>query len=245
MTQKLCIALLLLLVSISGFAQGKPDNGIELIFVKGGTFQMGKAHNYVSERIHKVTVSDFYIGKYEVTQKQWREVMGNNPSKFKGDNLPVEQVSWNDVQEFIKKLNDKKGTTIYRLPTEAEWEYAARGGAASRGFAYSGSNTLGDVAWYKKNSGMEPHNVGKKKPNELGLYDMSGNVSEWCADRFDDDYYKSSPRDNPQGSASGKYRVMRGCSWDNVDAFCRVTTRSTSDPDNRFDFLGFRLLRIN
>ena len=161
-----------------------------MVFVQGGSFQMGSNNGQSDEKpVHSVTVSDFYIVKYEVTQKEWRDIMGSNPSKWKGDNLPVEKVSWDDVQTFIKKLNAKTGLN-YRLPTEAEWEYAARGGNKSNGYKYSGSNDIGSVAWYASNSGSKTHSVGQKKPNELGIYDMTGNVWEWCNDWYGD--YSSS-----------------------------------------------------
>jgi formylglycine-generating enzyme required for sulfatase activity len=185
---------------LQSYAQTIPD--IEMVFVKGGTFTMGCTAEQGDdcfdneEPAHKVTLSDFYIGKYEVTQAQWKAVTGNNPSKFNGcDNCPVEGVSWNDIQEFIKKLNAKTGLN-YRLPTEAEWEYAARGGAQSRGYKYSGSNSVDEVAWYYGNSGNETHPAGTKKANELGIYDMSGNVYEWCNDWYG--AYNSEAQTNPK-----------------------------------------------
>ncbi|MDR3268534.1 MAG: SUMF1/EgtB/PvdO family nonheme iron enzyme [Tannerella sp.] len=225
-------------------AQEQRPDDIQMVLVRGGAFTMG----YTSEQgndcwdyekpAHRVTVSDFYIGKYEVTQAQWQAVMGSNPSDFKGDNLPVEQVSWDDVQEFIRKLNAQTGKN-YRLPTEAEWEYAARGGAQSRGYKYSGSNTVGNVAWYNGNSGAATHPVGQKSPNELGLHDMSGNVWEWCSDRYD--FYSSNSQTNPAGPSSGSYRVGRGGGWGNYAQFVRVPYRSGDTPDNRDFYLGFRL----
>ncbi|MDR0982540.1 MAG: SUMF1/EgtB/PvdO family nonheme iron enzyme [Culturomica sp.] len=212
----------------------------EMIAVKGGTFTMGSSSGDNDEKpVHSVTVSDFKIGKYEVTQAQWRAVMGSNPSYFKGDNLPVEKVSWDDCQEFIRKLNAATGKN-YRLPTEAEWEYAARGGSRSNGYEYSGSNTLGDVAWYDSNSGNETHPVGRKKPNELGIYDMSGNVWEWCSDWYGS--YSSGSQTNPKGAASGSYRVYRGGSWYGNAARCRVAFRHGNSPDDRRSILGFRLV---
>ena len=165
--------------------------------------------------------------------------MGSNPSKFKGDNLPVEQVSWNDIQEFITKLNTMTGKT-FRLPTEAEWEYAARGGNKSKGYKYSGSNTLDNVAWYTNNSSSKTHPVGQKQPNELGLYDMSGNVWEWCQDWYGS--YSSSSQTNPTGPSSGSYRVLRGGSWYHFARICRVSYRLNSDPDDRYNLNGFRLV---
>ena len=214
----------------------------DMVYVEGGTFTMGATSEQGSDAYsdespaHSVTVSDFYIGKYEVTQAQWRAVMGSNPSKFKGDNLPVEQVSWNDIQKFITKLNTMTGKT-FRLPTEAEWEYAARGGNQSKGYKYSGSNTLDNVAWYY-NSGGKTHPVGQKQPNELGLYDMSGNVWEWCQDWYGS--YSSSSQTNPTGPSSGSYRVLRGGDWGMI--FWRnIYSRTYARPDKGRSYNGFRL----
>ena len=221
-----------------------PD--IAMVYVSGGTFTMGATSEqgsdaYSNEKpAHSVTLSGYYIGKYEVTQELWEAVMGSNPSYFKGDNLPVERVSWNDVQEFLRKLNAMTGKR-YRLPTEAEWEFAARGGNSSRGYKYSGSNSLGSVAWYRDNSGSRTHAVGTKSPNELGIYDMSGNVWEWCQDWYSSSYYGSSPRTNPKGPNSGSYRVDRGGGWGGSARGCRVSNRDYGTPGNRDDYLGFRL----
>ena len=221
-----------------------PD--IAMVYVSGGTFTMGATSEQGSDAYdrekpaHSVTLSGYYIGKYEVTQELWKAVMGSNPSYYKGDNLPVEQVSWNDVQEFLWKLNAMTGKR-YRLPTEAEWEFAARGGNSSRGYKYSGGNSLGSVAWYYDNSGSRTHAVGTKSPNELGIYDMSGNVREWCQDWYNSSYYGSSPRTNPQGPNSGSFRVSRGGSWDYGASHCRVSFRYGSTPGSRFINLGFRL----
>jgi formylglycine-generating enzyme required for sulfatase activity len=225
----------------SGMQAVKP----EMVFVQGGTFWMGCADKqgdcgYYEQPAHKVTVSDFYIGKYEVTQAQWKSLMGSNPSKFKGDNLPVEQVSWKDAQKFIERLNAATGKQ-YRLPTEAEWEYAARGGAQSRGYIYSGSNSVYEVAWCSCNSGNETHPVGVKPANELGIYDMSGNVWEWCYDRYGD--YPALAQHNPAGASSGSGRVVRGGSWDANAGYCHVTSRSGNSPGNSYNILGFRLAR--
>ena len=213
----------------------------EMVFVEGGTFMMG-SNEYENEKpIHRVTVNSFYIGKYQITQKKWFEIMGNNPSHFKGDNLPVEQVSWNDVKNFLTKLNIKTGKN-YRLPTEAEWEYAARGGNKSKGYKYAGSNNIDDVAWYNVNSSGNTHPVGTKKSNELGIYDMSGNVREWCQDWYDENYYRISPNNNPKGPDKGTICVLRGGSWFNYGFNCRSANRGRSYPNNGFDFIGFRLV---
>ena len=220
---------------------------IEMVWVSGGTFTMGATSEQGSDAYnwekpaHSVTLSGYYIGKYEVTQKLWKAVMGNNPSGFKGDNLPVENVSWNEVQEFIKKLNQMTGKH-YRLPTEAEWEYAARGGSNSRGYKYSGSNNIGSVAWYTENSGSKTHPVGTKSSNELGIYDMSGNVLEWCQDWYSSNYYSSSSQRNPQGPASGSFRVGRGGGWLSDARSCRVSNRLGRVPGYWSGALGFRLV---
>jgi serine/threonine protein kinase/formylglycine-generating enzyme required for sulfatase activity len=219
--------------------------GIEMVLVKGGTFDMGDTFNegYPDEKpVHSVTVSDFYIGKTEVTQKQWVAIMGSNPSYFIGDNRPVESVTWNDVQEFIRKLNARTGGN-FRLPTEAEWEYAARGGNKSRGYKYSGSNNVDEVAWYDGNSNDRTHPVGTKKPNELGIYDMSGNVWEWCADWYDKAYYSNSPYENPTGPASSQVRVLRGGSWYHFGYYLRCSYRYGVYPIDRYSVIGFRLVR--
>ncbi len=219
-------------------------NGVsfEMIAVKGGTFTMGGTSEQGSDAesnekpTHSVTLSDYYIGKFEVTQKLWKAVMGSNPSYFKGDNLPVENVSWNDAQEFIRKLNQQTGQN-FRLPTEAEWEYAARGGNKSRGYKYSGSNSIDDVAWYTSNSGSKTHQVGTKSPNELGIYNMSGNVWEWCLDWYGN--YSSASQTDPMGPGSGSGRVFRGGSW---GTNCRVSDRNYSTPGRRGSGLGFRVV---
>ena len=218
---------------------------IDMVRVKAGTFTMGATREmenpYDDEKpIHQVTLTnDYYIGRYEVTQALWKAVMGNNPSKYEGDNLPVEQVSWDDCQEFISKLNIITGKT-FRLPTEAEWEYAARGGKKSRGYQYSGSNNISDVAWHEDNSDSKTHAVGTKQANELGIYDMSGNVNEWCQDRYG--FYSSSSQVNPTGSNSRYNRVYRGGSWFNNAGFCRSSYRRSNTPDNCNSYLGLRLV---
>jgi formylglycine-generating enzyme required for sulfatase activity len=227
----------------TGQVSSDPFEG-QMVFVQGGSFMMGSNDGRDWEKpVHQVTLSDFYIGKFQVTQAQWEATMGNNPSYFKGDDLPVEKVSCNNVQEFIIKLNEKTGRK-YRLPTEAEWEYAARGGQKSKGYKYSGSDNFIEVAWCYDNSYSKTHPVGQKKPNELGLYDMSGNVREWCADWYDSDYYKNSPKNNPTGPVRGiRSRVDRGGSWDSHAVYCRVSFRDYSTPDLRNNLIGFRLLR--
>ena len=224
---------------------------IEMVFVEGGTFQMGATPEQGSDAydeeypVHTVTVSSFYIGKTEVTQELWVAIMGYNQSYFKkGGNYPVESVSWDDIQEFLKKLNAITGKQ-YRLPTEAEWEYAARGGNKSQGYKYSGSNNIGDIAWYSDNSSRETtHLVATKAPNELGIYDMSGNVMEWCQDWYNSEYYSQSPSNNPQGASSGINRVLRGGSWDFIAKFSRVSYRDGQSSDNGINLNGFRLVLV-
>ena len=224
-------------------------NGVsfDMIMVEGGTFTMGATSEqgedaYSHEKpVHQVTLSDYYIGETEVTQALWKAVMGTNPSYFKGDSNPVEKVSWNDCQEFIRKLNSLTGRT-FRLPTEAEWEYAARGGNQSKGYKYSGSNTLSSVAWYADNSSSQTHAVKTKSPNELGLYDMSGNVYEWCSDWYGS--YQSSTQTNPQGPSSGSDRVLRGGSWEINARCCRVSLRNNYSPDVRYYDHGLRLVLV-
>ena len=215
-----------------------------MVKVDGGTFTMGATSEQVNpdkneKPTHQVTLSSYYIGETEVTQALWTAVMGNNPSYFKGDNLPVEQVSWEDCQTFIGKLNDLTGKR-FRLPTEAEWEYAARGGNRSNHTQYSGGSMIDDVAWYEGNSGGKTHSVKTKKPNELGLYDMSGNVLEWCQDWYG--YYGSNAQTNPTGGpGSGSYRVNRGGCWGSFERYCRSSFRRNYSPGYRSYYLGFRL----
>ena len=215
-----------------------------MIRVEGGTFTMGATAEQGSDAFddekpaHQVTLSSFSIGKYEVTQEEWQAVMGSNPSKFKGGKRPVEEVSWTDCQEFIRKLNQMTGKR-FRLPTEAEWEYAARGGNRSNGYKYAGSDNLGSVAWYDDNSGSQTHDVGQKSPNELGLYDMSGNVWEWCQDWHGS--YSSSSQTNPTGASSGSFRVHRGGSWYFNARHFRSSHRDCHNPSLRRDDLGLRL----
>lgn len=223
-------------------------NGVtfNMMYVDGGTFIMGATDvqgepvAYADERpTHSVTLSSYYIGQMEVTQALWRAVMDDNPSEYAGDDLPVGNVSWDDCQEFIRKLNQLTGRT-FRLPTEAEWEYAARGGSRSQGYKYSGSNNIVEVAWYDGYSGYQTHPVGTKAPNELDLYDMSGNVREWCSDWFGD--YSSAAQTNPTGPTSGSWRVYRGGSY-NSDAWqCRVSYRSSFETVFGRNDIGFRLV---
>jgi sulfatase modifying factor 1 len=218
----------------------------EMVFVEGGRFMMGSEEEevYSNEKpLQEITLSDFYIGKYPITQQLWKLIMGieYNSSHFKGDNRPVDQVSWDDTQKFIEKLNKVNGEK-YRLLTEAEWEYAARGGLKSKGFKYAGSNKLKDVAWFNGNSYGETKPVGLKYPNELGVYDMSGNIFEWVEDQYHDSYY-GMPKD---GSAwldieKGAFHVIRGGSWFNSAHSCRVAYRNGSNPMLRDLNIGFRL----
>lgn len=263
-------------------AHKKTDTGIEMAFVQGGTFTMGCTYEQGSDCFdsenpyHQVTVSDFYIGKYEVTVKQfsafieatnystdadknggsyiwnssewkltsgvnWRcdaQGIARNVSEY---NHPVIHVSWNDAVAYCNWLSSMTGKT-YRLPTEAEWEYAARGGKQGNGYKYSGSNTIGNVAWYSENSGSSTHTVGTNQANELGVFDMSGNVWEWCSDWYGS--YSSSSQTNPAGPSTGSYRVLRGGSWFNGARFCRVSFRDYYSPVYRGNDCGFRLVLV-
>ena len=215
-----------------------------MMHVEGGTFTMGATSEmetpYDDEKpSHQVTLSSYYIGETEVTQALWKAVMGRNPSDFKGDDLPVEQVSWNDCQTFISKLNALTGKN-FRLPTEAEWEFAARGGNQSRHTQYSGSSRFDDVAWYEDNSDDKPHPVKTKQPNELGIYNMSGNVWEWCQDWNGD--YSSNAQTNPTGASSGAQRVIRGGSWSYPPSSCRSLNRDYCAPEDSYSDLGLRLV---
>ena len=218
----------------------------EMVFVKGGIFTMGCTSEQSNDCdvdidvAHQVTLNDFYIGKYEVTQAQWKAVMGNNPSFFIGDDLPVDSVSWNDTQEFIRKLNERTGGN-YRLPTEAEWEYAARGGNQSKGYKYSGSNDISDVAWYRNNSAGRTNPVGTKDANELGIHDMTGNVWEQVHDWYSN--YSGDPQVYPMGPISGTNRVGRGGCWFSDEWVSRVSNRTGGDPDGSNNYFGFRLAR--
>jgi formylglycine-generating enzyme required for sulfatase activity len=211
----------------------------EMVFVEGGTFMMGSEYYNIEEPIHEVTLSSFKIAKYQVTQKEWKSLMGDNPSSYKGDNLPVHKVNWYDIDEFISRLNQATGKN-YRLPTEAEWEYAAGGGNKSQGFLYSGSNNIDKVAWYIRNTdyGQEP--VGTKAANELGIYDMSGNVWEWCSDWYGN--YPSTPQIDPKGPISGEQLVIRGGCIYSIEAWCRVTMRMAKYPISSEANVGFRLV---
>jgi formylglycine-generating enzyme required for sulfatase activity len=234
-------------------AKPKPESAAReiqnsMVAVQGGTFSMGCMAMYEDfchdneKPAHTVTLSDFRIGKFEVTQEQWYALMDTNPSIYANcARCPVENVSYEDVMLFIGKLNRLTGKT-FALPTEAEWEYAARGGSKSAGYPYSGGTDIESVAWHDENSRKTPTQVGSAKPNELGLYDMSGNVWEWCSDWFGAQYYSVSESINPKGPERGEYRVVRGGSWDSNAADCRVTARRDLKPDARNAVTGFRLV---
>jgi sulfatase modifying factor 1 len=244
-----------LLMSIYAICKDKDVNNIQMIYVKGANFYMGcddpayHDDKYANERpLHRVHIGSYYIGKYEVTNGEWRAVMGIYPPAYNGvdygnktcDDCPVVKVSWDDVQEFIRRLNKKTGKT-YRLPTETEWEYASRGGNYTKNYKYSGSNTLNEVGWWGKRNGAT-HPVGTKKPNELSIYDMSGNAIEWCEDWYGEDYYSGViDATDPKGPEKGTQRVVRGGSFFTDDDPCRSVFRSFFVPDTRQWDLGFRL----
>ena len=224
-------------------------NGVSftMVYVEGGTFWMGSSRdneiesNNTEQPRHQVTLSSFSIGQTEVTQELWMAVMGSNPSCFKGSNRPVEDVSWDSCQQFITNLNELTGRT-FRLPTEAEWEYAARGGKNGHGYKYAGSNIINDVAWYFGNSQYNATNaVGTKAPNELGLYDMSGNVWEWCQDWFRISYYRNSPTKNPCNTVPTRTRVARGGGALSPKDHCRVANRNSLVPGCNYNQTGLRL----
>ena len=231
-------------------------NGVTftMVRVKGGTFTMGATSEQtdafdIEKPAHQVTLSDYYIGQTVVTQALWKAVMGATPTtdgyqwtdKYGlGDNYPAYYISYEDIQTFIARLNSLTGH-IFRMPTEAEWEYAARGGSKSTGYLFSGGHTLDNVGWYEDNSEGKTHPIAQKAANELGLYDMSGNVWEWCSDWYDRDFYSSSPQTNPQGPSSGSDRVLRGGSWSNDATYCRVACRNSIEPWYLFEDYGVRL----
>jgi formylglycine-generating enzyme required for sulfatase activity len=220
---------------------------MKFVLIPAGTFMMGADQNFEyadDDELprHQVTISKpFYLGVYEVTQEQWKAVMGNNPSKFKGEDKPVETVSWDDAQDFIRRLNQKEGHSRYRLPTEAEWEYAARAGSTSAYFFGDNEFQLGDYAWYGENSGEKSHPVGEKLSNAWGLYDTIGNVWEWTQDRYGETYYANSPSNDPTGPTSGSSRVFRGCGWYDVASHCRSASRYGIESAGRIVGIGFRL----
>jgi formylglycine-generating enzyme required for sulfatase activity len=218
----------------------------DFVFVKGGTFTMGctkeQGNCALDEKpVHDVTLNDFYLAKYEVTQALWTKVMGNNPSQFYTcAECPVEKIYWTDAQEFIQKLNQMTGQT-YRLPTEAEWEYAGRGGMHQENFQYAGSTNIEEVAWTSTNSEGKTHPVGQKSANALGLYDMTGNVYEWCNDGYSILYYRNSPSENPPGDAKAEDKVLRGGSYRTGANDSHISSRHTVGENYRVGFIGFRL----
>jgi len=242
MFQRYCLLTIIMIILIATMISCKKqitqkELGMEFVYISPGTFMMGTPASGAG-RQHQVTLTKgYYLQMTEVTQSQWQAVMGNNPSKFKGDNLPVECVSWNDVQEFIRKLNQMDPGKGYRLPTEAEWEYACRAGTTTA--YYWGKSMDGSYCWYDGNSSGKTHEVGTKKPNAWGLFDMIGNIYEWCQDWYGD--YPSGEVTNPQGPGSGSYRLLRGGSWSNDAGFCRSARRNGSPPGWPLSNAGFRL----
>jgi len=220
---------------------------MKFVFVKGGCFQMGDTFGDGGNNekpVHQVCINDFYIGKYEVTQAQYQKIMGTNPSVFKtcGPNCPVDSVSWDDSQAFVGRLAQQSGKK-FRLPYEAEWEYAARSGGKNEEWAgTSDLDELGDYAWFRDNSDTTTHPVGQKQPNGLGIYDMTGNIWEWCMDRYDEKYYEKSPQKNPHGALTGTYRVLRGGCWNFTAGLVRAAYRYEYSPYSRHYFFGFRIV---
>ena len=217
----------------------------DMVFVDGGTYLMGKSDSIEDGMIdnqpkHLVNISPFFISRYEVSQEEWEIVMGSNPSYFKGKELPVENVSWNECMEYIRRLNKVTGME-FRLPTEAEWEYAAKGGKHSLNYKYAGSEFVKSVAWFQQNSGNSTHKCGLKRPNELGIYDMSGNVAEWCYDIYNYDYYKYSVYDNPTGPEKGDNKVNRGGGWLMNETYQRTDVRNVNAPNEKNASVGLRL----
>ena len=230
---------------------------MEMVYVEGGSFEMGATAEQGEDArgdeypVRTVKLDSYHIGKYEVTQGQWEAVMGTSLEEQRagatydhgivgeGADYPMYYVSWNEAQEFCKRLSKKTGKK-YVLPTEAQWEYAARGGNKSKGYKYSGSNDIEEVAWYNYNSDKQTHRVGTKKANELGIYDMSGNVLEWCSDWWAYPYDEDDT-DNPQGPVNGSERVARGGSWNHDAIACRVAIRFDAPPGDRYGTLGFRV----
>ncbi len=229
----------------------KNSIGMKFVFVEPGSFQMGSNNGDSDEKpVHRVLLTKpFAMGKYEVTQSEYESIMGSNPSNFSGSNNPVEEVSWHDAIAFCKTLTEREQNAgrlsagaKYRLPTEAEWEYCAKGGNKSKGYTYSGSDSINSVGWYTSNSGSETHPVGQKQANELGLYDMSGNVWEWCNDWYGN--YNSKSVSDPKGYAETSTRVNRGGGWGNVDLGCCPANRTNLRPIYKGDFMGFRVLLV-
>lgn len=223
--------------------------GIEFVLVPAGEFEMGspfeEKDKFPNEcPAHKVTIEkSFYMGKSSVTQKQWKKITGKNPSHFKGEDRPVEMVSWTEVQKFVKKLNEKEHTDKYRLPSEAEWEYACRAGTQTRYPFGNDESKLDEYAWYAENSGGQTHTISRKKPNSWGLYDMHGNVWEWVQDNWHENYKGSPSNDNAWEDKEDSHRVSRGGSWYCDASLCRSASRFRRDPENHISNLGFRLLR--
>jgi formylglycine-generating enzyme required for sulfatase activity len=256
--KKVYVLVMVLTIGFSAGAQQQQSS--DMVLVEGGSFRMGSNNGEDDEKpVHTVTVKSFYMGRTEVTQREWAELMGSNPSEFKGDNLPVETISWHEAIEYCNKLSLKEGlapayrgsgdditcdfnATGYRLPTEAEWEYAAKGGTKdSITYEYAGSNSVNSVAWYDGNSGSRTHPVGTKQANSLGLYDMTGNVNEWCWDWYEG--YSGGSQSDPTGASMGTYRIFRGGFWFGPAAYARSADRNGDIPFNRNVNVGFRVVR--